>query len=470
MIRLLVLVLHPYLVQSLEKYWLPDLEWQTAGNWEEGHVPEEDSHVIFPEEMRHAAGFPIRGDFRLSDVHLPRDGSLVLPAKGKLELSIRKSDQQKEARWSRTGELPWADTNNWNYSSEAVPHMDRIPCFTDTMVLPARNKTFSIRLPRHEVQVKGVRLANERETFTSLEWKSMKRNHEFVEGYFTVRYGDLLSCKDCECQSKKSELWKEVCEIEMPRCGLSVCAYPLKVEGHCCLYCGARVSLSPTVSLGTVEDAVRETVGQSGMQVAWYVRKRWNDEREILLVETGVYDGLTSAKAADMLAARIRDYGIDVVSVELTGPALLDSRLPLTLGPFFGMAVLVLIFMMIIFPYYGYSYRQVSQSSREAWTSIRERIRSDPSRISRPFGFARFENATDANVELASSPGQDDVEDQEQTSSTGGRFTNPLYSSKRGVPEDKTVLNVEGTVTMASLRDTVDNDEFVEAIETDLKD
>jgi len=68
-----------------EKHWLPDLEWQTANNWADGHIPEIDSHVIFPEQTRHAVGIAA-SDLRLSEIDLSRQGLLVLPRNGKLQV------------------------------------------------------------------------------------------------------------------------------------------------------------------------------------------------------------------------------------------------------------------------------------------------------------------------------------------------------------------------------------------------
>lgn len=72
---------------SFEKYWLPDLEWQTAKNWMDNRLPEVDNHVIFPLETRHAVGMANSGDFRLAGIDLARTGSLILPRDGNLQVS-----------------------------------------------------------------------------------------------------------------------------------------------------------------------------------------------------------------------------------------------------------------------------------------------------------------------------------------------------------------------------------------------
>lgn len=71
---------------AFEKHWLPDLEWRTASNWADGRVPETDSRVIFPQQTRHAVGIAGADNLRLSEIDLPRQGSLVLPRNGKLQV------------------------------------------------------------------------------------------------------------------------------------------------------------------------------------------------------------------------------------------------------------------------------------------------------------------------------------------------------------------------------------------------
>jgi len=71
---------------ALQKHWLPDLEWQTASNWANGRVPEIDNRVIFPQQTRHAVGIAAADDLRLSGIDLPRQGSLVLPRNGKVQV------------------------------------------------------------------------------------------------------------------------------------------------------------------------------------------------------------------------------------------------------------------------------------------------------------------------------------------------------------------------------------------------
>lgn len=76
---------------GVEKHWLPDLEWETAENWVGKRIPELDSHVTFPLDMRHAAGIGRLNDLRLSGIDLARSGILALPRNGRLQVIKRSS-------------------------------------------------------------------------------------------------------------------------------------------------------------------------------------------------------------------------------------------------------------------------------------------------------------------------------------------------------------------------------------------
>ena len=82
------------MIKGLEKQWLADVEWRNPNNWLDGRTPEEDggsSRVVFPIEMRHAAGMPrrieSRGGLGLAGIELSRDGIVALPENGKIKVS-----------------------------------------------------------------------------------------------------------------------------------------------------------------------------------------------------------------------------------------------------------------------------------------------------------------------------------------------------------------------------------------------
>ncbi|XP_011872566.1 PREDICTED: uncharacterized protein LOC105564646 [Vollenhovia emeryi] len=452
-----------------EKHWLPDLEWQTASNWADGRVPEIDSRVIFPQQTRHAVGITGADNLRLSEIDLPRQGLLILPRNGKLQLSNSRADA-KVSRWSKEGGVFWADPANWNGSTIATPHLERVPCRQDNVVLPSESRTLSILLPVRQVEVKSIRLSNERQPFTAWEWQTFQDRREFSRGRFTVKYSELYlathDCAKCFCQGDyQSDYLEEICAIQRPRCGFTDCEYPLTVEGHCCSYCGGRVSIPMEISLATVQTVADEALEGYTEKIAWHARRTWKGGVEVLIKEKGDYSGITVEEAVENLREMLRSTGIDVTNAETAGAAMKDSRLAVTLGPLFGTPLVAIALLLLVFLYFGYSLEHVLSGCMEAVSSVRDGIRTDKQK----HGFARFENVPEGNVQIADVPGtsgrgaDNDAEGLKQVA--GGRFENPLYRSKReDKAEERKILDIDAPLSLTTLKgkieDQLENEEM----------
>lgn len=84
-------------------------------------------------------------------------------------------------------------------------------------------------------------------------------------------------------------------------------------------------------------------------------------------------------------------------------------------------------------------FSRILQGTREIWFSIREGFQSDNAKEN-SYKFARFQNFSEGGVQLSGSDKLEDDVDDNEPSSSGGRFENPLYKSKR---ESKKELGVE---------------------------
>ncbi|XP_011638792.1 uncharacterized protein LOC105428278 [Pogonomyrmex barbatus] len=457
-----------------EKHWLPDLEWRTASNWADNRVPETDSRVIFPQQTRHAVGIAGVGDLRLSEIDLPRQGLLVLPRNGKLQLSNSRADA-KVSKWSKEGSIFWADPANWNGSSIAAPHLERVPCKKDKVVLPSENRTLSILLPVTEVQVWSIRLSNEKEPFTRWEWQNFQDRREFLRDRFTVKYNNMyVSMADtlvpfCQGDSiTDSNYLEEICAIQRPRCGFTDCEYPLTVEGHCCPYCGGRVSTQQQIaSLATVQTVADEALEGYAERVAWHIRRTWKRGFEVLVKEKGDYSGITTQEAVENLRKMLENAGIIISNAETAGAAMKDSRLAVTLGPLFGAPLVVIALFLLAFLYFGYSLGYILSGCMEAVSSIRDGIRADKQK----HGFARFENVPEGNVQIADVPGMsggeagDDVDGMRQVA--GGRFENPLYRSKRDKAEEHKILDIDAPLSLTTLKGKIEDQLENEELDTE---
>ncbi|XP_017798887.1 PREDICTED: protein amnionless-like [Habropoda laboriosa] len=450
----------------VEKFWLPNLEWERVENWVEKRLPEMDTRVIFPIQMRHAAGMSQSFNLRLSGIDLARSGSLILPRNGNLQLSEAGKSTRKTSEWLRSGHLFWADPQNWNGSSIAAPHLEQVPCRQDDIVLPEKKRTFSVFLPMKYIEVKSIRTSGEKHPLAAWQWADLENRREFAKGIFTVKYADY-SCEKCSCQDDPNGYYlEEICAIQRPKCGFIPCEYPLWVEGHCCHYCGARLSLTNKASLSIVRAAADETLEGYGKRFAWHVRRTWSGAAEVLIKEKGAYSGIDMLKIVDDLKRALTSMKIEVLSADTTGAALEDSRLTVTLVPLFVTPMVILMLLFLSCFYFGYSHRHVLSGCREVFSSIRDGIRPDKSQPGKPFSFARFENLSEGNVQIANVVVESETKAEGskievEDPFSGGRFENPLYRTKRRRNEESEVLNMEAPLSLTTLRDKVE-DEIVE--------
>ena len=126
------------------------------------------------------------------------------------------------------------------------------------------------------------------------------------------------------------------------------------------------------------------------------------------------------------------------------------------------------VYIYIYFYLFIYSFIyifRVLQGTREIWFSIRDGVRSDGSKHP-SYGFARFENLPEAGVQLTGSANSE-YEDDEGPSSSGGRFENPLYRSKREAKmeakiEDLKIIDFSSPVSLAVLKNTIQDDDLEE--------
>ncbi|KAI4495282.1 hypothetical protein M0804_001483 [Polistes exclamans] len=451
---------------AIEKQWIIDFGWETKENWDQ--LPEIDGHVIFPLETKHAVGFTKSADLKLSRIDLPKDGSLVLFRNGKLELSYSKNTNRKISKWLKEGKYFWSDPDNWKGGSEAAPHMERVPCRQDDVVLPGTDETFNIHLPSNEIQVESVRLSNHKYPSTWWDWDEMQRRKEFLGGFLSVKYSQY-GCNNCRCQDGSLyDYLKEICAIQGPKCGFAACEYPLQVEGHCCLYCGGRIIIPKRVSLAIIRSLADEVLEQRATSIAWHVRRTWTGNIEVLIKELSDYTGANTLIALEDLQTKLRDENIEILYTENTGAPLKDSRLAVMLGPLFGAPMIILVLLLVGFWYFDYSMRYVLSELSEAWSSVKDKS-------NKPFSFARFENVLEGNVRIDDSQrrrrehemneelinGEEVLLEEEGGGpSTGGNFENPLYRSKRDKNfriEERELINVDLPLSLTSLKNRVKN-------------
>lgn len=77
------------------------------------------------------------------------------------------------------------------------------------------------------------------------------------------------------------------------------CSKMLQVEGHCCRYCGGRLSLTSKASLSIVRAAASEALEGYTERIAWHVRRGGDETVEVLIKEKGDYAGIDILEAVE---------------------------------------------------------------------------------------------------------------------------------------------------------------------------
>lgn len=108
----------------------------------------------------------------------------------------------------------------------------------------------------------------------------------------------------------------------------------------------------------------------------------------------------------------------------------------------------------------NFAFFRILSSFTEIFLSIRDGIRVDKGQRVKSFGFARFENIPEGNVQIAEAASvrkaASDVDSPGEATS-GGRFENPLYRSKRMHSEEKDILDMGAALSLSTLRDKVED-------------
>ncbi|KAJ8675966.1 hypothetical protein QAD02_011752 [Eretmocerus hayati] len=459
-------------VSGLQKVWLPKTEWSDRENWMDGKLPRPRDLLIFPIDMRLAVSMPRNEKLEVSGVRLPKNGLVGLPEQGSILISETRhsstnnldGENRRESQWLRTGPFYWTDSENWSGSSPATPHLERLPCQNDEVLLPKSGATFSIVLPQsRDIEVKGIRLAGANESLASWEWHSVRGGHEFKGFGYIIEYSPLTGCQNCPCQEGDlSQYLEEICSIERAKCGLITCEYPLKVEGHCCHYCGARIKISEKTLLSTAQRVAKNVLKSYEDTLFWHSRTTWDGHSEILITEKGTYEGANAAIAIADVESAMKEEGVEVLFTETSGGPLYDHRILMTLGPFLSGIFILFLFVIVLCPIFGYTYTEIWEACHDFAGTFFQNSQVDFDKKS--FAFARFENVTEGNVQLA------EAEQATSQVDAGGRFENPLYTVEKRPKNGKKVeeLNLNQPVSLVNLEKAIELDDL-EEIEMDIE-
>lgn len=189
----------------------------------------------------------------LNELILPQDGAVVVPDTFHLELTNeQKCTDDNFTLLKQVFPRSWFDPDNWitntmqdpnakSNANKAKPHIDRIPCECDTVLIPSISSV-SIDLELvDEIVVDRININNHLGDFTRfLETEIGQRMFANSEAVRFER-GACNPPKHRSCRGYRLfiEYLSIVCKIEKPKCPIPLCLAPIEPMGHCCPICGA---------------------------------------------------------------------------------------------------------------------------------------------------------------------------------------------------------------------------------------
>nr|CAD7399894.1 unnamed protein product [Timema cristinae] len=475
-------------VNGVLKVWWHNTNFKNPANWDVNREPCSKDKVVFPSELQMAVSLP-DGDTTLRGLVLPRSGELILPLEGSLTVTgdhwIQNDEHSGSAgldvRFTRWQPLEWLNPDNWkglgeteerynpifsmdfgdlhspigvNLSSPAnpaIPHSDKVPCETDTVVFPGQS-SFSITLPRARVSIGQMYFNGQRggkthqasiyqlyfskevgnimhqmntdtrigqlyfsnELMSSYDWEDLLRS-EAGERQFLAsedsRY-DLVtftetSCTDqtgCRCVSEAVQ--REICHNVQCEGQPPLCARPVRPLGHCCDVCGAHLLLeyNSDFKIAALRDRVERYLNEGKFSdVTAYVGKTTLTRQiQVVMVDKASYNGASSDTAKELatILEREMSLGVTRIVVYASGPAITSSRLAGAMSTMFGSLLAVVVVMGLIYlVFVVYSDKLNLLSSAEAV----------------PFVFARFGKEAEEEEE------EEEVQSSETGSENGGK-------------------------------------------------
>lgn len=210
--------------------------------------------LIFPENFLAITELENNKEVKIGGVYLPNDGAIVLGSDTQItfESKIQPTECNEDLKVApKDDKLKyWFDPDNWqdissNATQSIVPHMERIPCDHDTVVINSLNNLAIDLEDVGELNVGKVVLDGHEasETYMKNFLRSEIGELAFVSIASTFRYHPDPNYCVCHEAQRYIQYFNHVCEHVNSTCPQSTCLSPVLPMGHCCHICGSILTL-----------------------------------------------------------------------------------------------------------------------------------------------------------------------------------------------------------------------------------
>ncbi|XP_069714958.1 protein amnionless isoform X2 [Phaenicophaeus curvirostris] len=278
---------------AVYKQWIPNTNFETASNWDEGRVPCARDAVHF--EKNKIISVFVRSPHALKDMYLPLNGELVL-ASGAGFAAFDGSwdpgcDSGVIVRFADAEHHAWFDPTLWQSVSpggELEPtgrifsvDEERVPCHYDDVIFqPETSFRVNVDSSQQVIHLRSISLMGQ-ELSSPEAWAEYLRGSSAplqFHGNGSIQLTGT-GCPDksgCVCGNTLDG--DRICAALLGgsgrQCPVQPCQSPLKPHGHCCGICGVTISLdfTPDFDLQKYRDRlVQAFLSQpkyAGMQMA----------------------------------------------------------------------------------------------------------------------------------------------------------------------------------------------------------
>ncbi|NXN50164.1 AMNLS protein, partial [Rynchops niger] len=258
-------LLLPAAATAVYKQWIPNTNFETASNWDEGRVPCARDVVHF--EKNKVVSVFVRSPHALTDMYLPLNGEFVL-ASGAGFAAFDGSwdpgcDSGATVRFADAEQHTWFNPMLWQALSPSREldlsgrifsvDEERVPCrYDDVIFQPETSFRVNVDSSRQVIHLRSISLMGQ-ELSSPEAWAGYLRGPSAplqFHGNGTLQVTGT-GCPDksgCACGNAPDghRICTALFRASGRQCPAVTCRNPLQPLGHCCQVCGAIINLDFT--------------------------------------------------------------------------------------------------------------------------------------------------------------------------------------------------------------------------------
>ncbi|KGL84047.1 Protein amnionless, partial [Tinamus guttatus] len=250
------------------KQWLPNTNFETAANWEEGRVPCASDTIHF--EWDKVISVFVKSHHAVKDMYLPLNGEFIL-ASGAGFAAFDGSwdpgcDSGSAARFGDAEGLSWFNPALWQPLQQGgrlfAVDEERVPCrYDDVIFEPETSFRVNVDSSRGVIHLRSVSLMGQTFTSTAALAQYLQGPSALLQfhGNSTFQVTGTACPDKSGCVCGNAQNGHRICAGR--RCPEAACPSPLRPLGHCCEVCGAMVYLefTPDFDLQQYRDRLVQT-------------------------------------------------------------------------------------------------------------------------------------------------------------------------------------------------------------------